>query len=406
MLLAGSVSHLRPAHVVSASEGASSEDVSINGAPGPPSPPSSPPSLAKQLLLALEQGPIATDLEQLLEEHPAAPWAGILAQPAREQGDQIRGVDIERILYPGAMLEWSNNMPLLFLMFGNLGSSTPPPTPGRLDTTCLTCPTSEPPTSCEDIENVFAVGGCAAACTGAVERLMKTSLVGLVTEQDCSYLLPANVVSLLLDTGVDPNTQYMGMTPLALAASNAALPIVEALIAHGADVNAPYEIRGADGRRTTVSPLALAAMTASGRSRSPCHGGETVLEQERFYRKWNHKKWYDLYTYRKSEEQEQEEAASCHESALRTMEALAAAGAELLPSDPAQLTPLQAAQTMHMRFTMPGYMTPLKENPLYSLGPYYFVEKVQNTANSSRDVVDLLVRLTASPTPRPAVAKS
>ena len=173
-------------------------------------------------------------------------------------------------------------------------------------------------------ERLFAVGGCAAACTGAVERLMKTSLVGLVTEQDCSYLLPANVVSLLLDTGVDPNTQYMGMTPLALAASNAALPIVEALIAHGADVNAPYEIRGADGRRTTVSPLALAAMTASGRSRSPCHGGETVLEQERFYRKWNHKKWYDLYTYRKSEEQEQEEAASCHESALRTMEALAA----------------------------------------------------------------------------------
>ena len=154
LLLAGSVSHLRPAHVVSASEGASSEDVSVNGAPGPPSPPSSPPSLAKQLLLALEQGPIATDLEQLLEEHPAAPWAGILAQPAREQGYQIRGVDIERILYPGAMLEWSNNMPLLFLMFGNLGSSTPPPTPGRLDTTCLTCPTSEPPTSCEDIENV------------------------------------------------------------------------------------------------------------------------------------------------------------------------------------------------------------------------------------------------------------
>jgi len=327
-------------------------------------------------------------------------------------------------MYPGAMLEWSNNMPLLFLMFGNLGSSTPPPGPwdprdpvfraivSRLDRTCFKCPTSEPPTSCEDIENIIAVGGCAAACTGAVERLMKTSLVaqlrgpllrghpwGLVTEQDCSYLLPANVVSLLLDTGVDPNTQYMGMTPLALAASNAALPIVEALIAHGADVNAPYEIRGADGRNTTVSPLALAAMTASGRSSvsSPCHGGETVLEQERFYRKWNLKK-----EYRKSEEQEQEEAASCHESALRTMEALAAAGAELLPSDPAQLTPLQAAQTMHMRFTMPGYMTPLKENPLYSLGPQYFVENVQNTANASRDVVDLLVRLTASPTPRPA----
>ena len=130
-----------------------------------------------------------------------------------------------------------------------------------------------------------------------------------------------------------------------------------------------------------------------------------MLEQERFYRKWNyyhpvHKKYHDIY--RKSEEQEQEEAASCHESALRTMEALAAAGAELLPSDPAQLTPLQAAQTMHMRFTMPGYMTPLKENPLYSIGPQYFVENVQNTADASRDVVDLLVRLTASPTPRPA----
>ena len=189
-------------------------------------------------------------------------------------------------------------------------------------------------------------------------------------------------------TREDPNTQYMGMTPLALAASNAALPIVEALIAHGADVNAPFEIRGADGRNTTgLSPLALAAMTASGRSSSPCHGGETVLEQERFYRKWNLKK-----EYRKSEEQEQEEAASCHESALRTMEALAAAGAELLPSDPAQLTPLFDHA---MRFTMPGYMNPLKE-----MG--YFVEDVQNTATASRDVVDLLVRLTASPTPRPA----
>lgn len=224
--------------------------------------------------------------------------------------------------------------------------------------------------------------------------------MGHVTEQDCSYLLPADVISLLLDTGVDPNTQYMGMTPLALAASNAALPIVEALIAHGADVNAPYEIRGADGRNTTVSPLALAAMTASGRSRSPCHGGETLAELYRFYGKWNHKWWEEHGG--KSKEQEQEEAASCHESALRTMKALAAAGAELLPSDPAQLTPLQAAQTMHMRFTMPGYMTPLKENPLYSLGPQYFVENVQNTADASRDVVDLLVRLTASPTPRPA----
>ncbi|EOD17598.1 hypothetical protein EMIHUDRAFT_458954 [Emiliania huxleyi CCMP1516] len=228
----------------------------------------------------------------------------------------------------------------------------------------MTCPTSEPPTSCEDIENIISVGGCAAACTGAVERYIKTSLVGHVTEQDCSYLLPADVISLLLDTGVDPNTQYMGMTPLALAASNAALPIVEALIAHGADVNAPYEIRGADG--------------------------ETLAELYRFYWKWNLKK-----RYLKSEEQEQEEAASCHESALRTMKALAAAGAELLPSDPAQLTPLQAAQTMHMRFTMPGYMTPLKENPLYSLGPQYFVENVQNTADASRDVVDLLTLMAA-----------
>jgi len=331
-----------------------------------------------------------------------------LAQPAREQDvtDTIRaqwtsnfgGMESVRE-YELCWLEWSNNMPLLFQSLGALGSTPPRPSLDDLDTTCLTCKDLGPPTSCEDIENLFAVGGCAAACTGAVERYIKTSLAGHVTEQDCSYLLPADVISLLLDTGVDPNTQYMGMTPLALAASNAALPIVEALIAHGADVNAPYEIRGADGRNTTVSPLALAAMTASGRSRSPCHGGETLAELYRFYGEWNHKWWEEHGG--KSKKQEQEEAASCHESALRTMKALAAAGAELLPSDPAQLTPLQAAQTMHMRFTMPGYMTPLKENPLYSLGPQYFVENVQNTADASRDVVDLLVRLTASPTPAP-----
>ena len=53
--------------------------------PAAPAPPSSPPSLAKQLLLALEQGPVATDLEQLLEEHPQV---GQEDPPEGEHGDQ------------------------------------------------------------------------------------------------------------------------------------------------------------------------------------------------------------------------------------------------------------------------------------------------------------------------------
>eukprot|EP00312_Isochrysidales_sp_CCMP1244_P029401 CAMPEP_0202786728 /NCGR_PEP_ID=MMETSP1388-20130828/70717_1 /ASSEMBLY_ACC=CAM_ASM_000864 /TAXON_ID=37098 /ORGANISM="Isochrysis sp, Strain CCMP1244" /LENGTH=72 /DNA_ID=CAMNT_0049456297 /DNA_START=14 /DNA_END=228 /DNA_ORIENTATION=- len=72
-------------------------------------------------------------------------------------------------------------MPLLFQSLGALGSTPPRPSLDDLDTTCLTCkdlgsclrarytppPVHPPahPTSCEDIENLFAVGGCAAACT-------------------------------------------------------------------------------------------------------------------------------------------------------------------------------------------------------------------------------------------------